>query len=533
MTDIRELIKTEYKKCALSPTYFLRKYCYIQHSVRGRMLFDLYDYQEKAIDAFEEHDRIIVLKARQLGFSTSVAGYALHMALFYRDKNIVVIATKQETAKNIITKARFAYDNLPTWLRSKVIENNKLNIKFKNGSQIKAISSSGDAGRSEAVSLLIIDEAAFIENADEIWTSAQATLATGGRAIIISTPNGVGNFFHKTWEKTIEGENTFFPIKLTWREHPDRDEAWYEKEMQVYDERAFRQEYEAEFLGSGNTVYDADLVVARQQQYQIEPVHKSGFDGNLWIWDEPNYSKPYLVVADVSRGDGEDYSAFHVFEAHSCVQVAEYKGKIDTDNFGHMLVEISTKYNDAMLVIENATQGWATIQTVINRGYKNLFYMEEDPLVIEENRHITNKWNQRDKKKRPGFSTSSKNRPLIISKLGEYLRDDTVVIRSSRTYSELMTFIWQNGKAQAQAGYNDDLIMSLAIGLWVRDTSLRMHDLNMQLMKKGIESIQRTSPVYTANTLNHDPYLMPVAGRGTTSPFAASNDMEDTRWLLG
>ena len=156
--DYREIIKSEYKRCSIDPQYFMRKYCYIQHVVRGRMLFDLYPYQSSAIDRLLTGKDIIVLKARQLGFTTVLACYGLWMALFQKDKNILVIATKQDTAMNLIKKAQFAYDNLPIWLRTKTTTENKMNITFSNGSQIKAVSSTGEAGRSESVSLLILDE---------------------------------------------------------------------------------------------------------------------------------------------------------------------------------------------------------------------------------------------------------------------------------------------------------------------------------------------------------------------------------------
>lgn len=532
--DIRELIKLEYKKCAVNPAYFMKKYCYIQHMIRGRMLFDLYPYQENALDPLQKDENVIVLKARQIGFSTLVACYSLWLTMFHRDKNVLVIATKQETAKNMIIKARFAYDHLPVWLRSPCTENNKLNLRFKNGSQIKATSSSSDAGRSEAVSLLVIDEAAFIEGAEEIWIASQATLATGGKSVILSTPNGIGNFFHRMWDQAETGENGFHPIKLTWRDHPDRDQQWYENELKVYGDRGFQQEYEAEFLGSGNSVFDSYLVQFYKDTYEKDPIEKSGFDGNLWIWEPVNYGKVYVVSADVARGDGSDSSAFHVIDADTCTQVAEYKGKLDTDTFGHMLVEIATKYNDAILVVENANQGWATIQTIINRQYRNLFYMSEDLRVVDEEKpFITNKWYRREKKKVPGFTTSVRTRPLIISKLDEYLRNKEVIVQSSRTLNEMFTFIWNNGKAEAQEGYHDDLVMSLAIALWVRDTSLKLYQRSMELQIKGIQGITRvTGPdlVYTPGIVNHDPFKVPLTK--SPGPYGNTQD-EDFRWLLG
>ena len=173
--SLRQVIKEEYVKCASSPAYFMKKYCYIQHPKRGRIQFQLYPFQEKVLQLFQENPYSIVLKSRQLGISTLASGYSVWLMLFHQDKNILCIATKQDTAKNIVTKVKFMYDNLPTWLREKdkPIEDNKLTLRLNNGSQIKATSASSDAGRSEAVSLLLIDEAAFINNIGEIWASAQ------------------------------------------------------------------------------------------------------------------------------------------------------------------------------------------------------------------------------------------------------------------------------------------------------------------------------------------------------------------------
>ena len=223
--NIKTLIKEEYINCARDPVYFMRKYVYIQNPTKGRILFHLYPFQEKVLNQFNKNQYNIVLKSRQLGISTLVAGYSLWLILFQKDRNILALATTQGTAKNLITKIRFAYDNLPVWLKVKTVENNKLSIRLANGSQAKAVSSNSDSARSEAVSLLVIDEAAFIENIDETFASAQQTLATGGKCIALSTPNGVGNWFHQTWVKAEEKDNSFVPIKLPWRLHPERDES--------------------------------------------------------------------------------------------------------------------------------------------------------------------------------------------------------------------------------------------------------------------------------------------------------------------
>jgi len=406
--QLRERIKEEYKKCALQPEYFLSKYSYIQHPIRGRVLFDLYPYQAKAMGEFEENRYNIVLKGRQLGFSTLVAGYALWLMLFHKDKNILVIATKQETAKNLVTKVRFMHQNLPVWLRGEILTDNKLSLQFTNGSQIKAVASSKDAGRSEALSLLILDECAFIDNADIIWTAASSTLSTGGKAILISTPNGVGNFFHKMWQQAESQANEFNPILLDWQVHPERDQAWRDRQTEILGEMQAAQEHDASFIFSGNTVVPPEIIEFYKSTFVKEPISKGGFDGNLWIWEYPQSGKSYIVSADVSRGDGEDYSAFHVIDVETSTQVAEYKGKVETKQFGNMLVSIATEYNDALLIPENSSIGWNAIQQVIDRGYKNLFYMSKDLQYVDVEHQMTGKYYREERNMVPGFTTSQR-----------------------------------------------------------------------------------------------------------------------------
>ena len=368
--DIKEIIKSEYKKCAMDPAYFMRKFCVIQHPIRGKVAFNLYDFQQDTLEAFVDNRFNIVLKARQIGLSTLVAGYALWLMLFNNDQNVLVIATKQSTAKNLVTKVRVMHQNLPVWLRGECTEDNKLNLSFANGSLIKAIASSPDAGRSEALSLLILDECAFIEGSQEIWKAAYSTLATGGKGILLSTPNGMGNFFHKQWVAAELGQSDFNPIFLDWKVHPERDQAWRDDQTRGSDEMAARQEHDADFIASGNTVINGDLIQFHKDTFMRDPKSKRGFDNNIWIWEEALPGRQYLVSADVSRGDGQDKSAFHVIDLETVEQVAEYNGMIGTKEFGAMLVAIATEYNDALLVVENATVGWSVLPVRFSPGLR-------------------------------------------------------------------------------------------------------------------------------------------------------------------
>ena len=288
------------------------------------------------------------------------------------------------------------------------MEDNKLSLRLQNGSQIKAIASSADAGRSEALSLLIFDEAAFIDDIDEIWVAAQSTLSTGGACIALSTPNGVGNWFHKIWLGAEESTNPFNTIRLHWTVHPERDQKWRDEQEKLLGTKKAAQECDCDFVSSGETVIEPELLMFYKETYVIPPIEKGGFDGNLWKWEHADYSKSYMVVADVARGDGADYSTCHVIDIVNSVQVAEYRGKVDTKDFGNFLVALSTEYNDSLLVIENANIGWATIQQVIDRGYKNLFYMSKDLKYIDIQHQMTNRYRSEERGLVAGFSTTSK-----------------------------------------------------------------------------------------------------------------------------
>jgi len=520
--QIKEVIKQQYIQCATDPVYFMKKYCMIQHPIKGKIPFELYEFQEKSVREFKDNRFNIILKARQLGISTLTAGYALWLMTFHQDKNVLVIATKQEVAKNLVTKVRVMHANLPSWLKQPCVEDNKLNLRYRNGSQIKAVSSGPEAARSEALSLLILDEAAFIDKIDEIWTASQQTLTTGGSCIALSTPNGVGNWFHRTWVEAEDATGMFNPIKLHWTVHPDREQEWRDEQDTLLGMGSAAQECDCDFLTSGTGVIDATLLENLRQRCVKDPIEKRGIDSNCWVWEPANYSKDYIVCADVGRGDSADYSAFHIIELESLTQVAEYKGRINTKDFGNMLVSIATEYNDALLIVENNNIGWATIQQIIDRDYPNLFYTSKDLQYVDVQHQVTNKHYSEERKMVAGFSTTSKTRPLIISKLEEFFREESVVVRSNRLIDELQTFVYINNRAEAMRGYNDDLVMSFAIGLWVRDTALRLRTQGVELTKKTLTKMMDNDGLYT----NDD------ANKNDSWEWDTGKEKESLDWLL-
>jgi hypothetical protein len=986
--NLREIIKAEYKKCIENPIYFMKKYVKIQHPIRGTITFDLFDFQEDALRDLTVNDFNIILKSRQMGISTLVAAYSLWLMIFHSDKNIMCLSITQDTSKEIVTRVRFANDNLPAWLKVQCVEDNRLSLRLKNGSQIKASSSAGTAGRSAAVSLLVLDECAFIDDIEKIWLSSQYTLSTGGKAVLLScvtkdtfvytdsgikqvnsfipsnivgdyviddysvlgvdetrssnlfkvngntntlivktkynsiegsrihklwsytsndrkwgwvkledlttndyvsmqigmniwgnhddlnftprvsnrqknifdintitpewsylfglyisegssykvrnsngnlvggnititigdpeitwvfdklklnystsdnmhytlsskmlielfehvgfdlsnkapqkhiperllemgeenissllrgifdgdgcssggtvsltstsellinqvrtilinygilsstfeydkddlnayecvknkfnynthvleiygkyalkyfnligfnierkkrniefldkqrltrnsskniipntldlinliydridkntadikrehgifingivnkktkyktdnisreivitlyntyksyltddeilkwdrviddnivwvkidritphtnetydfslpntddhwchsviyngfighqTPNGVGNFFHKMWVEAEAGENEFNTIRIPWDLHPERDQSWRDKQTALSGIKGSAQECDCSFATSGNQVVHIDLLDFQKETYVIDPIEKRGIDQELWIWERPDYSKNYVLTADCSRGDGADYSAFHIIDVDKVEQVAEYKGKMGTKDYGNLLVTVATEYNNALLIIDNINVGWASIQQVIDRGYTNMFYSQVDLKVIEPSKQFTNKLNRLDKKEVPGFTTTSRNRPLMISKMETYFQDKSFIMHSIRLYDELAVFIWKGTKPEAMKGYNDDLVMSLAMGLWVRDTALKLRNEQIEYNKHMLEGISKVSnlkPTTLAPSTAQD------MDPNKTWKFKADGHVEDLTWLL-
>ena len=488
----KEMMK-EIVKCGKNPSYFIDNYAKISHPQKGLIPFRLYKYQRQCLEEFESYRFNVILKARQLGISTITAAYVAWLMMFHKEKNVVVVATKLSTATNLVKKVKTIMKNLPEWVQiSKVSVDNRTSFELSNGSLIKASSTSGDAGRSEALSLLVIDEAAYVEGLSELWSGLYPTLSTGGRCIALSTPNGVGNWFHKTYSEATQGSNDFYPIKLPWDVHPDRDRSWFEKETKNMSSREIAQELECSFNMSGETVFhgqDLSLMIDNSS----DPEYRTGFDRNLWMWKRAEEGRNYMISADVARGDGKDYSVFHVFDIATMEIVAEYQGKVTPDIFSQVLTNTGREYNNCMLVIENNSVGFAVLEKVKESGYPNIYYS-----IKSTHEYIDQHRGESMSNAVAGFSMTQKTRPLIVAKLEEFVRNKLIKINSIRLLNEMKTFVWNNGRAEAMRSYNDDLVMSCAIGCWVRDTALVENKREIEYKKVLLDSMIRSST--TMNT---------------------------------
>lgn len=517
----KEDIKREILRCGKDPAYFISNFARISHPIHGSIPFNLFPFQQQIVKDFVAHRFVVVNKGRQLGLSTTAAGYVAWLMLFYREKSILVVATKLATAANLVRKVKSIIKNLPPWLVvSKIKFDNRNSFELDNGSWVKASSTSGDAGRSEALSLLVVDEAAHIENMEEMWAALYPTLSTGGRCIAISTPLGVGNWFHRTYTEAEASKNDFYPIKLFWNVHPDRDQAWFDKETKNMSERQIAQELECSFNASGDTVI-AGRDIERLHSQTTEPKYKTGFDRNFWIWESYDPSKKYMLVADVARGDGTDFSTFHIFNIETMEQVAEYHGKLPLDEFSRHLFDAGKEYGGCLAVVENNSFGVGVANKIKELGYPNVFYSNKNneyiDQMIAEGLSINS----------PGVYVSVKTRPLIIAKFEEFIRNNFLKINSIRLVNELKTFIWNHGKAEAMRSYNDDLVMPCAIACWVRDTAIQNNIKDLQYRTAILSSMSVSSK-------NFDTKISGMFGYKPTKDSLAAkySEYQEHSWIL-
>jgi hypothetical protein len=295
----------------------------------------------------------------------------------------------------------------------------------------------------------------------------------------------------------------------------------------VLGKRNAAQECDCDFATSGNTVIEPDIMNWYEENMVTDPIERRGLDKALWIWEYSEPVKYYALIADVARGDGNDYSGFHVLDVESLTQVAEYKSQVDTREYANIILSTAAEYNNALVVIENANIGWDVIQTILERGYNNVHYSYKHNSNMEFTQYI-DKYNKVDGLV-PGFSTTEKTRPLVIERMRDFIENKLVNIKSLRLLEELRVFIWKNGKAQAMSGYNDDLVMPFAIGMYLRETSLRYRKTAENLTYAALNSFTKTqdnSISYNANNqYNQNPWNMSYhTTQGEVN--------EDLTWLL-
>ena len=435
-------LKVEIEKCRADAAYFIKNYVYITHPMRGRVKFELYRFQERIVNEFGAHRFNLMRKFRQAGATTICAAYALWYIIFHEDKNVMVVSIGDRESRDFLDRAVSMYDDLPAWLKPQEVERNKHVIKLSTGSKIK--SQPAGAGRGESVSLLIVDEAAFIDKMTEFWMAIYPTISTGGSAFILSTVNGMANLYYDLYHDAELGKNNFNTISIHWREHPEYTEEWAEETRSNVGERAWLQEYEGEFLGTGETFIDGGTL--QNVKAQTSEDFYSKYYNMMRVWKEPEPYHSYLIAADSSFGRDRDYSAFHIINLYNGEQVAEfYSNRIGLYEFAKIIAAEGVKYNTAFVCPERNGLGLALIEQLFEiREYENMWTDDRGEM---------------------GYLVNNKNRDGILNKLQENLKTSKIKVNSERTFKELTTFIIsKTGKIQAEDGFADDLVMSMAIG---------------------------------------------------------------------
>ena len=504
-TDFRKLLarpvsSTEFEdllKVRKDPFYF-STFINVIHPIKGKVPFHLYPYQVKVLHDFLQHRFNIVLKFRQAGLTELIAMFCLWYAMYHRNKNINIISIKDTVAKKVLRKIKFMYRNLPDHLKIPVVNGTRSKdigtaseMEFSTGSIISSIPTTEEAGRSEALSLLVIDEAAIVRWANTIWAAAFPTLSTGGRAILNSTPYGMGNFFHKTWTDATLRNNPFNPIRLTWQMHPERDMSWYAKMSEALGPRRTAQEIDGDFLSSGFPVFDLVRIRAIEDMMtdykpldvQHDKMWRSVFRNlkgnvrdNLIIYDEPKPDRYYTIGSDVSTGRSRDFSAFTIMDNYG-EEAGCFKGKLPPSDLSNLLIKLGHKFNGATLAPEANDVGLAVAEDIQDDNYPNLYY-------------ATKMVRKKGKKKPqsldiPGWYTTTANRQPIITELEEDIRLDNIIIKDPYFVQESYTFIYDErnravalnkGKGEnsgeedfdEDGGFTDDAILGKAITNRVR-----------------------------------------------------------------
>jgi len=481
----------EYLKCAGDPTYFSEKYIQIVHVDHGLIQIKLYDYQREIIEAITNNRRVTVNTSRQAGKTTTAVAVILHYVLFNDHKTVALLANKGDAAREILDRIKIAYEALPKWLQQGVIEWNKGPVEFENGCKIIAGATSSSAIRGKSISFLYIDETAFVENWDEFFASVFPTISSGKTTKILftSTPNGL-NHFYKTCEGAKDGRNGYIFIEVPWYEVPERDEKWKEETLQAmdHDYQKFAQEFECQFLGSSGTLIEGSKLKTLVIK---EPVAEKQ---NLRIFDYPDKSKTYIVVVDVSRGKGLDYSAFQVIDVSQMPykQVAAYRDNMITPiDYAEILHSVIKMYNEAYTLIEVNDIG-EQVSEILHYDY------EVETLLFTESAGRSGKRISAGfgKNVDKGIRTTKSVKAVGCNMLKLMTEQDQLIINDFFTINELSTFSRKGNSYEAESGAHDDTVMCLVLFAWLTDQTFfrEITDINtmMKLKQRNEEDLMES-----------------------------------------
>jgi hypothetical protein len=585
MSFTKEQLIIEYTKCVKNTPYALKTYLQTyDNTVSKYVPLELFDDQESLVIDYENYNENIALKYRQAGVSTVTAAWASKKIAFASKKKpekILIIANKLDTAVEFANKIRGFTEQWPKWVNIDFTaeKNSQRHYKLTNGCEVKAVATSRDALRGYTPTILIFDEAAYIEAEPDFWAACMASLSTGGKVIVISTPNGYDQIYYEIYDQALRNMNDFKISEMYWYKDPRYTEdlkllkiedsvhyllnredyknlelidyssipprqrdfseikeyiskgykpvsSWYEKMVKKlkYDKRKISQELECNFLGSGDNVFEAKQLQDIHKGMLQEPTNKM-IGNSLWIWKEPVMGHKYIMGMDVSRGDSEDFTSFIIIDFDTREQVLEYIGKVPPDVAAEIAYKWGLMYNAYIVIDITGGMGVTASRKLQEMGYKNLYI---------DGIELGNIWkyDQKVLDKIPGINFNNK-RVQIISSFEEAIRHG-FKIYSHRLFNEMNTFIYINGRPDHQKGHHDDLIMAIAMATYVGESSFSQLEKVTQQTKAMINSWTVNSNENMSEAIGFNPVL--PAGRPMPTSMqneASKNDYMKYGWLFG
>lgn len=534
----------EYAKIMKDVPYALKTYLQTYDNTQKKYVpLELFPDQVQLINDYTTYNENITRKYRQAGVSTVTAGWIswkLQLAKPENPERVLIIANKRDTAIEMANKVRHFLDQWPEWINVGFSpdKNSESRFRLNNGCEVKAVATSPDALRGYTPTILVFDEAAYIEAGEDFWAASMASLSTGGKIILISTPNGYDPIYYGVYDQAVRGMNDFHITDLRWfkdprytkdlrwvkcndichymlnREQYNDDEvvlwdfditkyqelieqgykpfsSWFESMSKKfkYDRRKIAQELECDFLGSGDGVIPGEIQDNITKNMLRQPIEKY-MQGTFWQWKEPIEGHKYIMGVDVSRGDSEDFSSINIIDFDEREQVAEYIGKIPPDDLAAVAYKWGVLYNAFIVVDITGGMGVATSRKLQEMNYKSLYI---------EGINTNNVWefNKKAMDKIPGINFNNK-RTQIVAAFEEQLRKGFKV-RSSRLTNELNTFVYINGRPDHMKGAHDDAIMSMSMALYVADISFTQLQKNENVNKAMLESWVMSERSYEVN----------------------------------
>lgn len=463
-----ELVE-EYIKCSEDPIYFGQNHMTVIHPDRGRETITLYDYQRELVESFHNNRWTVAECSRRAGKTTSFCVFILWYILFNPDKTVVILANKGDTAREILGRIQMAYADLPKWLQHGVVEWNKGSFVLENGSKVVATNTSKTSIRGLEVSILVVDEAAFVENWTEFWASTYPTISFSktSKCILVSTVNGLNHFWEIT-KLARAGKGQFNLISIPWTRVPGFDENWKQETLAAmnFNQEKFAQEYENRYLGSSGTLIAGWKLESMDPEIPLIPDNDSE---HIKVWAKPSHNRHYCIVADVSRGRLLDYSTIHVIDITEMPyeQVLTYRDNlIGPGDFAEVINRVGRWYNNCPVLIEINDIGGQTADCLFfDYEYENVLLTESAGKL---GKRIAAGFQQG--KTDRGIRTTKTVKATGCSMLKLLVEQDQLLIKDAETIHELSTFSRKGNSYEAEEGKHDDLVMPLVLFAWLTNT---------------------------------------------------------------